>query len=400
MSTLNHDTSVLVIGGGYSGALAANRLRKRPEVRVTLINPRPMFVERVRLHQLVAGTAPAIVDYRTILAPPVDLVVDTVTRIDPSGRGVLLASGRTLPYDRLIYAVGSTGEPPASVAGAREHALSVAEFESAQRVRAVLDVLPVDATIAVIGGGLTGIETAAELAEQGRSVTLVCAEGLSPYLSDRVRRHIARWMSRHGVLVLERQRVVEVRRTAVVLADGTVRASALTLWTAGFGVPTLAADSGLRTDAVGRLLTDETLTSLDDARIVATGDAAAPSGRPLRMSCQAAGPLGAQAADTVLSRIAGTEPKAIDLALTGACVSLGRRAAVRQFAHKDDVAMDGCLSGGLGVAYKELSTRVAVGKIRLEARRPGSVPWPRGGRRPETVDVGDVGGVRASGVAS
>ena len=91
--------------------------------------------------------------------------------------------------------------------------------------------------------------------------------------------------------------VAEVRPDAVVFADGAVRPSAVTIWTAGFGVPELAANSGLRTDALGRLLTDETLTSVDDARIVAAGDAAAPSGQPLRMSCQAAGPLGAQAAE-------------------------------------------------------------------------------------------------------
>ena len=51
----------------------------------------------------------------------------------------------------------------------------------------------------------------------------------------------------------------------------------MTIWTAGFGVPGLAAASGLRTDALGRLLTDETLTSVDDPRIVAAGDCAAPS---------------------------------------------------------------------------------------------------------------------------
>jgi NADH dehydrogenase len=43
------------------------------------------------------------------------------------------------------------------------------------------------------------------------------------------------------------------------------------------------------------------------------------------MSCQAAGPLGAQAANTVLSRIAGTQPAALDQAFTGSCISLGRR---------------------------------------------------------------------------
>ena len=128
---------------------------------------------------------------------------------------------------------------------------------------------------------------------------------MAPSLSDAGRRSIAKWFAKRGVTVLEDDVVTEVRRDAVVFADGAVRPSAMTIWTAGFGVPELAADSGLRTDALGRLLTDETLTSIDDVRIVAAGDCAAPSGQPLRMSCQAAGPLGTQAADTVLSRIAG-----------------------------------------------------------------------------------------------
>ena len=95
-------------------------------------------------------------------------------------------------------------------------------------------------------------------------------------------------------------KVTAVTRDAVRLADGREVPSAVTIWTAGFGVPDLAARSGLRTDALGRLLTDETLTSVDDARIVAAGDSAAPSDLPFRMSCQAAVQLGPQAAETVL----------------------------------------------------------------------------------------------------
>ena len=110
---------------------------------------------------------------------------------------------------------------------------------------------------------------------------------------------------------------------------GAVLPSAATVWTAGFGVPDLAARSGLRTDALGRLLTDETLTSVDDERIVAAGDAAAPSGQPLRMSCQAAVPLGAQAANTVLSRIAGAPPARAEPGVRGAVHQPGPRTRPR-----------------------------------------------------------------------
>ena len=95
-------------------------------------------------------------------------------------------------------------------------------------------------------------------------MTLVCGGVLGPSLSRPGRRSVAKWLRRLGVDVLETAVVREVRPDAVVLADGAHLPSALTVWTAGFGVPELAARSGLSTDALGRLLTDETLTSVDD----------------------------------------------------------------------------------------------------------------------------------------
>lgn len=381
MTEHNTHHRVVVIGGGYAGTVAANRLRLRTDVEITLVNPRPRFVDRVRLHQLVAGTGDATVDYATLLGDGIELMVDSAMRIDTAARTVRLASGRVLDYDHVVYAVGSTAATP-SVPGAAEFAYPIAEFESAQRLRAKLAELPLDAPITVVGGGATGIETAAELTEQGRTVTLVGGGVLMPALSAPGRRYVAKWMSRHGVVVREAVRVTEVRRDAVVFADGEVRPSALTIWTTGFGVPKLAADSGLRTDALGRLLTDETLTSIDDERIVATGDAAAPSGQPLRMSGQGAGPLGAQAANTVLSHIAGAEPAAIDLALLGTCVSLGRRAGIRQLARRNDVAINLYVGGRAGARIKEMTCNIGVNKIRREAREPGSLTWLTGGPRP------------------
>lgn len=101
------NTDVVVIGGGYAGVMAANRLTRHDDVTVTLINPRPTFVHRVRLHQLVGGTDAAVVGYQEVLAAGVRLVVDNVTRIDAAGRGVELASGGVVGYDYLVYAVGS-----------------------------------------------------------------------------------------------------------------------------------------------------------------------------------------------------------------------------------------------------------------------------------------------------
>jgi NADH dehydrogenase len=290
-----------------------------------------------------------------------------------------------LDYDYLIYAVGSTGMLPAAVPGAAEFAYPVAEFEHAERLRDALDELHPDAPVTVIGAGLTGIETASELAEQGRRVSLVCGGLLGPSLSRTGRRSVGKWLRRLGVDVLETATVSEVHSDAVVLDDGAILASALTVWTAGFGVPDLASRSGLRTDALGRLLTDETLTSVDDARIVAAGDAAAPSGQPLRMSCQAAIPLGAQAANTVLSRIAGTAPAAVNQAFVGQCISVGRSYGTIQLARPDDTPINLAIGGRVAASIKEAICKGTVWGIRREAAKPGWYRWLKGGKRSERL---------------
>jgi NADH:ubiquinone reductase (H+-translocating) len=374
---------VVVLGGGYAGTTAANHLRMRGDVNITLVNPRAQFVERIRLHQHVAGNYDATVDYGTLLGEGIRLVVDNAARIDTAARRVELVSGDALDYDYVIYAVGSTGVAAASVPGAAQFAYPIGELEYAKRLRATLDGLRPDAPITVVGAGLTGTETAAELAEQGHAVTLVCGGTLLPSLSGPGRRSAAKWLSRHGVTVLDGpgSTVIEVTSGSVLLDSGRRILSMATVWTAGFGVPDLAARSGLRIDPMGRLLTDETLTSVDDPRIVAAGDAAAPSGQPLRMSCQAAVPLGAQAANTVLSRIAGSPPATIDQAFLGSNVSLGRRAAVIQWARKDDTPVNFYFGGRLGGMLKEAVCKGTVWGIRREARKPGSTVWFKGGRR-------------------
>ncbi|MEU8679293.1 FAD-dependent oxidoreductase [Streptomyces sp. NPDC048560] len=366
-------TDVVVIGGGYAGVMAANRLTLSDDVTVTLINSRRTFVERIRLHQLVTGSDDAVVDYREVLAEGVQLVVGSVERIDAAGRGVTLASGDTVGYDYLIYAVGSGGAEP-SVPGAAEFAHQVATLEQAERLRAVLGTSPATAPTTVVGAGPTGIETAAELAEAGRAVTLVCGGVLGPYLHPRGRRSVARRLAALGVTVLDGPgtKVTAVTADTVRLDDGRELPSRVTVWTAGFGVPELAARSGLSTDAAGRLLTDETLTSVDDVRIVAAGDSAAPSGLPLRMSCQAAMPLGARAADTVLSRIAGEQPSTLNQAFAGQCISLGRGAGIFQFARRYDVAVWFHIGGRPGARIKEFVCKGVVGHLAGEARKPGS----------------------------
>jgi len=373
-----HGTHAVVLGGGYAGVMAANRLTHKHDLTVTMINPRSSFVERIRLHQHVAGTHAAARNLREVLSDRVDLVTDTVTRIDAPTRRLELAGGGTIDYDYLVYAVGS-GSGPASTADmpGGELTYRVSTFEQAQHLHTTLQETPDAAPVAVVGGGLTGIETAAELAGGGRRVSLLCGGVLGPSLHPRARQRLRQALGTLGVEVREGSgsRAVAVEVGHIELDGGRRLPSEVTIWAAGFTASDLGARSGLRTDAAGRLRTDETLTSIDDPRIVAAGDAAAPSDLPLRMSCQAAMQLGPQAAETVLRRLAGKPPRPIGVAFVGQCLSLGRKAGLIQLTRRDDSPIRLHTPGRAGAAIKEIICSGTLTQLRFEARHPGRMQW-------------------------
>ena len=76
------NTQVVVIGGGYAGMLAANHLRQRADIDITLVNPRPCSSsESGCTSWWRAPTTPPPIT-ATLLGDGIRLVVDTATRID------------------------------------------------------------------------------------------------------------------------------------------------------------------------------------------------------------------------------------------------------------------------------------------------------------------------------
>ena len=60
-------TRVIVIGGGYAGVIAANHLRVREDVRITLINPRDVVRRADPAAPVGHRLDDAVVDYETVL---------------------------------------------------------------------------------------------------------------------------------------------------------------------------------------------------------------------------------------------------------------------------------------------------------------------------------------------
>jgi NADH dehydrogenase FAD-containing subunit len=372
---------IVILGGGYGGQMAAARLASRcPAAVITVVDASPVFVERIRLHQVAAGEHVRERPMADMLPKHVGFVQGRVVSWEPRRRLVRVGSGpRELAYDWCVYALGSRVDVDV-VPGAREHAFALDDPAGAKRLAAATVC---GGRVVVVGAGLTGIEAAIELAERrrGLAVTLVAGGVLGADLSSAGARHVRDVMARVGVVVREHARVGAVERDAAVLADGERLPFDACLWSAGFTAAPLAREAGLGVDALGRVRVAPTLQVPGYPEVFAVGDVAAvegPDGRSLRMACATAMPMGVHAAEGIARAVAGATPRPFRFGYAIRCVSLGRRSGLVQQVDEADRAVERALTGRAGAIVKELVCRSTVLSIRAEARlRLPFYRWPR-----------------------
>ncbi len=331
--------SIVILGGGYAGTIAAARIARRG-VPVTLVDMRDALVERIRLHQVAAGDDIPPVPYSRIFRDlPVDVVRAYVTSIDRHTKRVITSAG-VLNYDKLVYALGSeSGENPLKIR---------------ERLRTARSV-------SIIGGGLTGIETAAEIAERhpNIAVSLIDSGTVGAGLSSRARRHLHSFFDAHNVKVIENRRV---SRDEALDADLAIRCTSFELSPIGW-------DAGLRVNERGQLIVDDHLRT-SDSSIYAVGDAAFVPGR--RMSCALALPMGAYVADV----LTGATREPFRFGFAAQCISLGRNDGLVQFVTPDDAPRDTVIVGRPAAWVKELICRFTIMSLKMETRGV-HYRWPR-----------------------
>ncbi len=359
---------VAVLGAGYAGVTAAKLIARKSNAAVTLINDHDHFQERMRNHQLAAGRRLREVPLRDLVKRTgIRLVIDRVTNIDPEARQVELASGtEPVGYDTLVYALGSHADLD-SVPGAADHATAVATAEHAQHVH---DRVSSAGTIAVVGGGLTGIETVTEIADtyRDRTVKLITIETPGAMLNERGQQHLARTFDRLGIQVVTKAEVAKVARDGLLLENGDHVDADAVVWTTGFAVPTLAQEAGLAVDARGRMRVDRTLRSVSHPDVYGVGDAAAvrnEHGHEVRMGCGPGGIAGVFGALAIADRLADRTPQPYRYHDQAWHISLGRRDGIVQLGADEGSRV---LTGRVAALIKErIALRGAVWGLRHPA---------------------------------
>lgn len=396
MSTHPHRQDILILGAGYAGMAAALRLARTARhlpVTITLINASPVFTERVRLHQVAAATAIRERPIRDLLrGTTVQFVHGRVVALEPEAHTVTVQTEigtQTRRYDYLIYALGSIPDRDA-VPGVREHTCVVGDPATAAGIAVRLSALGSSGgRVAIVGGGLTGIETAAEIAEAYPSlrVQLISAGAIGRGLSARGVDHVRRTLTRLGVTLSENVPIARVTADALYPETGGSGRDPIPfdvcIWAGPFRALPLAQEAGWMVNERGQIGIDRAMRVRSHPDVYAAGDSAAFSddiGVPIRMACATAIPMGVHAADNVRRRITGEAEQPFAFRYLLQCISLGRRDGLIQFVRADDAPRDGVITGRLAAWIKESVVQYA----RLSAAtRPGAgyYVWPKAGRR-------------------
>lgn len=379
---------VLILGAGYAGMSAAiqlaARVKRREGVQVTLVNAQERFTERLRLHMTATGQQLAELNIPELLeGTGAQFVRGWVTAVDADAKIVQIDDDRVLHYDTLMYGLGSVADM-AAVPGVEDCAYSL---NSAQDAEVLADRLARlgSGTVVVCGSGLTGIESAAEIAEQhpGLNVVLLGRAEPGAAMNPKAKAYVQRALDRLGVQVRSGVEVVKVLPDAVELTGAESIAADVVLWTSGTRVSPLAAAAGLTVDERGRIVTDAALRSVSHPEVYAVGDAAAirQGYGVMHGTCQGGMPTGVHAAVSLVRALEGKQPKSFRFGYYHTPVSLGRHDAVVQFTRPDDSPRWVYLAGRVAARYKETVTASPWPTFGRMKKMPASGAfWPRGGR--------------------
>lgn len=356
------EANVVVLGAGYAGVRVAHELARRSkgQLPVTIVDRQPIHVVKTELYEIgrLAEEGASVGRW----ALPIEKVVGrrgvtyregTVSAIDLPGRRVLLGE-QELPFRALAICLGNV---PAyyGVAGAKERMFDVYGLAGAMRLAAAMKKAELDSVqagpgarprVAVVGGGSTGTEVAAEIATadwrriadpgaRPPQVTLVC--GALPFLAGldpRIIEHARRLLFDAGVVMDEGRNVRSVEPGRLLLEDGAGLDFDIGVWAAGVQAPALLEGLPIPRARGGRLVVEPTLELPGFPGVFAIGDVAEVrdprTGAAAPATAQAAIAEAVAGAENLLRRLDGRPLKPFVFRERGQIVSVGRGKASGQ----------------------------------------------------------------------
>ena len=342
---------IIIAGSGFAGlwaALAAQRAihltSQQQNIEVVMVSPSPNVDIRPRLYEAVLENMyPDISNLLSVV--DVKYVAGWVNEIDTTAQNLVITTTQgdkqILSYDRFILATGSTGFMP-PIPGLSEYGFSVSTLEDAEKLDQHLKNLankPTNAarnTVVVAGGGLTGLETVAEMPERLNSilaetdirvVLIDSSTEIGATLGDEAATVIREALNELGVEAKAGLRVTALDASGVTLSNGERIETETVIWTAGMRANSLTSQIVGEKDNLGRILGDAYLHAPEAKNIFVTGDTVkVPTdnlGNFNVMSCQHAMSLGRVAGYNAAAELVDLPLHAYSQPKYVTCVDLG-----------------------------------------------------------------------------
>ncbi len=289
-------SDLVFVGGGHAHALALRMLAMNPiaGLRITLVSPASHTPYSGMLPGLVAGHysfEQTHIDLARLCQwAGIRFIESEVTSLDPVSKSLVLAGRPSISYDLLSIDIGSQPELD-SVPGARAHSVSVKPvaglWQRWRELEARLRQQSETTThrVAVVGGGAGSVELVLAMAHSlaGRNIAfdLWCgADEILQGYNGGARSSVMKALSRHGVAVHLGSRVASVEDAALLMEDGSRQFYDDLFWCTGAAAAPWLAASGLACDRQGFLQVADTLQSVEDADVFATGDCSVQVNHP------------------------------------------------------------------------------------------------------------------------
>lgn len=310
---------IVIVGGGAGGLeLAAKLGRKFGPESVYLIDKDDDHIWKPSLHEVAAGTLDIHREGLSYFMLARDcgftFIPGEMQQLDRHNQTITLDAvynsigdevfpRRTINYGSLVLAVGSKSNF-FNTPGAAESAITLDSTKQAERfrlrllhelTRAVDDTERRPLQIAIVGGGATGVELAAELMEASdslrsygmntldpaRDIRITLLEGANRILSAlpaKLSSRAEQLLRNRGVQVFTNVKVAEVHEGYLFDSERKRYEADLCVWAAGIKAPEFLTSLGLTTNRINQIIVDEQLRT-EDPHIFAMGDCAqAPSG--------------------------------------------------------------------------------------------------------------------------
>jgi NADH dehydrogenase len=320
-------SKVVILGGGYGGLTVAQELLENTpaDVQIFLVERMPYQGLKTEYYALAAGTVSDL-DIRVNYPnhAKLKMVYGNIKDVDLENKLVHVAGQDPLSYDSLVIALGCT-DSYHGIPGAADYSCSIQSLSATRKTFQQINDIPPYGQLTIVGGGLSGVEVAAELREsradlnirildRGNSVMSAFPGKLQEYVASWFRLHEVEMRSHIGISALE---------GGIIHNSNEQIYTNVTLWTAGIQPVEVVQRMNQPKDNQGRLVVNEWHELPDAPQVYVIGDC---SSQPFSPSAQLAGAQGKQVAEVIRARWENKEPKLSRIKLKGVLGSLGKKA--------------------------------------------------------------------------